>query len=234
MSDPTHARTIPSRPSGLGRLLSGRGAAPLPPDDPGRGLRIACLVWTALCSLGLLMNNVVGPVLSPDRPLDDAWPYPANPVAFGCIALSLALFFYAGSPRRPRRRLAQLALGYEVAIAFGIGVVNQWTPNPTGLSWICVVVLVHPLIVSTPPLPTLAASLAAASMDLVGLWITERRGVELPSGEVLLWTYLPNYLCALLAVVPSRVRAAMERHRDQARELGSYRVGKLLSRGGMG
>jgi serine/threonine-protein kinase len=180
------------------------------------------------------MNNVVGPAISPGKPLDDAWPMPANPVAFGIIALSLALFIYAGRPGNPPGRLVNLALLYEVAVAFGIGVVNQWTPNVSGLSWICVVILVHPLLVPTPPGRTLLASFAAASMDLVGLGITSARGVELPAASVLVWTYLPNYLTALLAVIPSRVRFRMEQHREQARELGSYRLGEVLGRGGMG
>jgi serine/threonine-protein kinase len=180
------------------------------------------------------MNNVVGPALSPDRPLDDAWPFPANPVALGTIALSLALAAYVGRSGLPAAHVVNLALVYEVVVAFGIGVVNQWTPNVHGLSWICVVVLVHPLIVPAPPGRMLAAALAAASMDLVGLRLSAARGAEVPPGSVLLWTYLPNYLCALLAVVPARVRARMEEHRETARELGSYRLGDILSRGGMG
>jgi serine/threonine-protein kinase len=203
-------------------------------DNPARSLRIACLVWTGLWSVGLLMNNVIGPAISPDRPLDDAWPFPANPVALGTIVLSLALGAYAGRPGVPPQRLMNLALLYEMAVAFGIGVVNQWTPNVHGLSWICVVVLVHPLLVPTPPGRTLIASMAAASMDLVGLRLTAARGVEIPPASVLLWTYLPNYLCALLAVIPARVRSRMEEHRKSARELGSYLLGELLSRGGMG
>jgi hypothetical protein len=48
---------------------------------------------------------------------------------------------------------------------------------------------------------TLAAALTAASMDLVGLAITGARGVPLPAASVLVWTYLPNYVCALLAAI---------------------------------
>jgi len=127
-----------------------------------------------------------------------------------------------------------LALAYEIVLAFGIGVVNQWTPNTSGLSWIAVLVLVHPLIVPAPMIRTLVVSLAAASMDLVGLAIAGTRGIELPSAPVIVWTCLPNYLCALIAVIPARVRVRMEEHHAASRELGSYRVGDLLSRGGMG
>ncbi|MFN8178025.1 MAG: serine/threonine-protein kinase [bacterium] len=202
--------------------------------DVGRSLRVACLVWMALWGFGLFMNLVVGPIVSPGRPLDDAWPWPAGPVAASCIVISAALFAYTKRRDVHASRVLDLALLYEVAIALGIGIVNQWTPNTTGLSWICVVILVHPLIVPAQPAKAFAAAVAAASMDLVGLGITRARGVEIPPASVLLWTYLPNFLCALLAVLPAHVRARLEKQREDVRELGSYRIGELLGRGGMG
>ncbi|MEZ5294017.1 MAG: serine/threonine-protein kinase [Vicinamibacterales bacterium] len=203
-------------------------------ESPGRSLRVACLAWVGLWSVGLFMNNVVGPLVSPDQPMDDAWPWPANPIAFGCILVSLALFVVSKRTDLPPSRLIDLSLLYEIVLAAGIGIVNQWTPNTVGLSWIVVVILVHPLLVPAPMGKTLAASLIAASMDPVGLAVASTRGLELPAPAVLVWTYLPNYLCALLAVFPARVRMRMEEHHSRARELGSYRVGELLSRGGMG
>jgi serine/threonine-protein kinase len=202
--------------------------------DPGRSLRVACLVWIALWSLGLFMNHVVGPLVSPDRPLDDAWPWPGSPVAAACIAFSAVLFAYAKRGRASAERLLNLALLYELVLAFGIGVVNQWTPNTVGLSWICVVILVHPLLVPTPPGKAQLVAFGAASMDLVGLAIAGARGVDIPPPSVLVWTYLPNYICALLAGVPTHIRYRMEQDRIEAREFGSYRLGELLGRGGMG
>jgi serine/threonine-protein kinase len=180
------------------------------------------------------MNNIVSPLVSPEQPLDDAWPWPANPIAFGCILVSIALFIVSRRPGVRASRLVDLALLYEIILAAGIGIVNQWTPNSIGLSWIVVVILLHPLIVPAPMVKACAASLVAASMDFVGLAVAGARGAELPPLTVMMWTYLPNYLCAALAVVPTRVRMRMEEHRTTARELGSYKVGELLSRGGMG
>ena len=203
-------------------------------DDPGRSLRVACLVWVGLWSFGLFMNNVVSPLVSPDQPLDDAWPWPANPIAFACIFISIVLIGVSRRPALPANRLVDLALLYEVILALAIGIVNQWTPNTTGLSWIAVLILMHPLIVPAPAGKVLVASIAAASMDFVGLAISGARGSELPLLSVMIWTYLPNYVCVVLALVPSRVRLRMEQHRSMARQLGSYQVGELLSRGGMG
>jgi serine/threonine-protein kinase len=203
-------------------------------DNPGRSLRVTCLVWVSLWSFGLFMNNIVSPLVSPGQPLDDAWPWPANPIAFGCILASIVVFALSRRPGVRASRLVDLALLYEIVLAAGIGIVNQWTPNSVGLSWIVVVILLHPLIVPAPMMKVFAASLVAASMDFVGLAIAGARGSELPALSVMIWTYLPNYVCAALAVVPTRVRMRMEEHHTAARELGSYKVGELLSRGGMG
>ena len=68
-------------------------------------------------------------------------------------------------------------------MAFGIGVVNQWHPVALAgrLSWICVVVLLFPLLVPGSTRMVLVGSFLAASMDPVGILITRARGVEVPS-----------------------------------------------------
>jgi serine/threonine-protein kinase len=235
------------------------------PVDAAARLRAACAVWIGLWSLGLFMNNLVGPLISPDRPLDDAWPYPASPVAALVILVSLALFIHlrpaakvdvtsaddrsaeaarpidADGAVRPSlarrvsaRRVLDLALGYEVFLAAGIGLVNQWTPNTIGLSWICALILVHPLIVPDSPGRTLVAALGAASMDPLGMVVTAARGVPLPPVSALVWAVLPNYICAFLAVLPAQLVGRLSRELSSARELGSYRLGEKLGGGGMG
>ncbi len=202
--------------------------------DAARRLRVAALVWITLWSIGLVMNNLVGPMISPDRPLDDAWPWPANPAAFACILVSIGLVLYTRRRSADSQRLLNLALGYELVLALAIGLVNQWTPNEYGLSWICVLIIVHPLLVPNTPGKTFVVSVAAASMDLVGLWASGLRGQTLPPAEVLLWTYLPNYICAVIAVVPARILTKLSHQAYAAEELGSYKLGELLGRGGMG
>jgi serine/threonine-protein kinase len=216
------------------RATPGEGLPPELLQAASRRLGLAALVWAGLWGFALLMNNVVGPVLSPDAPLDDAWPLPGNPVAVAVIVVSLGLFVYTRRRACDCQFSLDLGLGYEVFLAFAIGFVNQWTPNVTGLSWICVLVLVHPMIVPNTPGKTLVAALLAASMDPVGLAITSARGVPIPSVPVILWTYLPNYVCALLAVLQVRIITGLGRQVRDAQEVGSYRLGDLLGSGGMG
>lgn len=209
----------------------------LPADlarDASRRLGLASLVYAAAWALQVAFNNLIAPVLSPGRPLDDAFPWPANPVAAVIIAASIALFIYTRRAACDCELSLNLGLAYEVLVAAGIGIVNQWTPNTSGLSWICVLVVVHAVIVPHTRARTLTAAFIAASMDLVGFAIAGARGVSLPPTPVMIWFVLPNYLCSAVAVVAAQVINSLGREVRTARELGSYRLGELLGRGGMG
>ncbi|MGD2136330.1 MAG: serine/threonine-protein kinase [Gemmatimonadales bacterium] len=214
-----------------------RTTAVLPGDlveVASRRLGLMCLVWAGLWAFALVMNNLVSPLLSPGRPLDDAWPIPGNPVAGIVILVSLALFAYTRWHACDCRRTLDLGLLYLIVLAAAIAVVQQWTPNVSGLSWICVLVLIHPMIVPHTPARTLAAALVAASMDPLALWVSSLRGVDVPNASLVLWVYLPNYVCAFLSVLPAHVIRGLGGEVKQARELGSYQLGKLLGSGGMG
>ena len=211
------------------------------PDDLLREatvrLGILARVWAGLYVIGIAMNDLVAPLLH--LPMHDLipWGRPADVVGVLSIALSVWLWRYTRRLScRPRLAL-DLALGYEVLLALGIGIVNQWEPHRLlagRLSWICVLVLLFPMIVPNTPRKTLIASLLAASMDPVGLLIAHARGLETPTLAVIMWNYLPNYVCAAIAVIPSKIMVRLGRQVQQARELGSYRLVQLIGRGGMG
>jgi hypothetical protein len=238
MSRPALLETqVPSTPA----PRAGQAASETLPDDlqqeATERLGILALVWAALFAFGILMNDVIAPLLH--LPMRDLipWGRPADVVAVLSIGVSLWLFWYTRRRTCQPRVALDLALPYEVLLAFGMGVVNQWEPHRVlagRLSWICVLVLLFPMLVPNTPKKTLIASLAAASMDPVGLIVAHWRGLELPALTVLLWNYLPNYTCALLAVVPSKIMARLGRQVQQARELGSYRLVELIGQGGMG
>lgn len=217
-----------------GQSTSGTG---LPQDllqDASRRLGIASLVYAGAWAVQVVFNGLIAPVLSPGQPLDDAFPWPGNPVAALIIAASIMLFLYTRRAACDCELALNLGLAYEILVAAGIGLVNQWTPNTGGLSWICVLVVVHPIVVPHTRARTLAAAMIAASMDPLGLAIAGARGVPLPPTGVMVWAVLPNYICAAVAVIASHVITRLGRAVRTARELGSYRLGELLGRGGMG
>ena len=196
-----------------------------------------CLVWLILWSLGILLNNLVAPLL--EIPVDQVipWNREANVAAAIGIALSLLLYREARRPGTDEHRLLKLAIGYQLLTALAVGIVNQTVPERIlagRLSWICVLVLVFPLIVPTPPKTTLWTSLLAASADPVGILLAYSMGKPVPNIDLIFWAYLPNYVCALLAIVPAGILTRLSRQVRKARELGSYRLDALIGRGGMG
>ena len=46
--------------------------------------------------------------------------------------------------------------------------------------------------------------------------------------------FMPNYACAVVALVPSHVLQRLGRRLREAQEMGSYQLVELLGRGGMG
>jgi eukaryotic-like serine/threonine-protein kinase len=213
---------------------------PIPGDlltDTARRLRIACVVWAVLWTIGILVNHLVVPRLglAPGQVVD--WPRVADVLAAVCILASILVYRFAPIACQRAETLVDLGIVYEVVLAFSIGVINQWNPQVLlagRLSWICVLVLLYPMIVPGPPKKILLGSLVAASMDPVGLVIARLRGLDVPPMSALIWTYLPNYICAGLAVIPSHILARLSRQVSRAREMGSYQLGELIGQGGMG
>jgi serine/threonine-protein kinase len=199
-------------------------------------LRIAAAVWIGLWVIGLVMNHLVRPLLELPADAVLAWPPLADVFAVVFILLSAALYRWAPTCRSQGHKLVNVGLAYEVLLAFGVGIVNQWNPAVLGgrLSWLCVLILIQPLIVPAPPKKTLIASLLAATMDPVGIFVAHLRGVEIPSLALLVWAYTPNYVCAFLAVLPSKIIIRMGRQVSRAREMGSYRLADRIGEGGMG
>ena len=218
----------------------GRAGDELPDDllrEATQRLGILAVVWAGLFVIGLTLNHLVAPLLHMNMQELIPWGRAADTVAVISIAVSLWLWRYTRRFTCNPRWALDVALGYQVLLAFGIGIVNQWDPQRLlagRLSWLCVLILIFPMIVPNTPRKTLFASLIAATMDPLGIVVAHLRGLDTPSFAVILWNYLPNYVCALIAVIPSKIMVRLGRHVQRARELGSYRLVELIGRGGMG
>ncbi len=80
----------------------------------------------------------------------------------------------------------------------------------------------------------LVASLASAATDPLAAWIAHLYGAPMVSAANTLVLYLPNFACAVVAILPSHVLHRLGRRLRQAQEMGSYQLVELLGRGGMG
>lgn len=203
-------------------------------EDSVRRFRLAAVTWGCLWAIGLVMNHVVRPHLALPSAFVLEWPRLADAFAVFFLIESFALYRIA--PALHGAKLVNAALANEIALAFAVGIVNQWNPAVLGgrISWMCVLILIHPLIVPTTPRKTLIASLLAASMDPLGLFVAHQRGLALPGLPLLVWAYLPNYVCAAIAVLPSAIITRLSRQVSHARQMGSYRLADRIGAGGMG
>ena len=221
------------------RATSAPGADFLPDElaeEAAERLRIAAMVILGLWTTLLVVNHLVAPYL--DMAVDQVVPWPpiADLLAVVCIALSALVYRLAPVAAPVPGQLPLLATAYQVAVGYAIGVIKQWQPVALAgrLSWLCGGILIFPLLVPASPPVVLIGGVLTASMDPVGLAIARARGLELAPLGLLVWTYLPNYICAFLAVLSSRIIGHLGRKVRRARQYGSYRLVERIGRGGMG
>jgi eukaryotic-like serine/threonine-protein kinase len=162
-------------------------------------------------------------------------------IAVVAVAVSLLLFAYTRRANRDPQRILDIGLAYMIFTALGLGLTFHSGPIlPTlsispQISWIGAVVLMFSAIVPTTRMKTLVAGLVAVSMNPVGmLWARAQGYWDFgPASNALLMHY-PDYLLVGVAVVISHVVTTLGRQVAKAREMGSYQLGELIGRGGMG
>ena len=101
-------------------------------------------------------------------------------------------------------------------------------------SWTAILILAAAMIMPTTPRRTLIGSLIAASMGPIAMGILYLLGRPLLSPGVTFVIYLPNFVWAVIATLPSTMFQKMGRQIRDARELGSYELVEQLGAGGMG
>lgn len=142
------------------------------------------------------------------------------------------------------RHIARLGVAYKLTGAlvmslsfFAVEPMLQATPSQ--LTWLGVWIVVFPVVVPALPGRTAMTSFAAAATaPLVFAVATLVRGDPWPAASLLVGTFLPYFMCAGLAVVPSMVVASLayDLHlaRAAVRDYGAYRLIEQIGRGGMG
>ena len=165
-------------------------------------------------------------------------------IALVSAPVCLALYFYTRKSGRSPTRILDLGHAFVIFTALGLGLAWHWapvpledmvlarTPNP---SWIGLLVLVFAAMVPSAPGKMLITGLIAVSMNPLGMAIAKLRGAWVYGPDSnLLMMHFPDYLVAGIAVVISYGVNQLGRQVTKAREMGSYQLGELLGKGGMG
>src|SRR5262245_53625416 len=234
--------------SGYHKLIAPRTPTPAPDAHEQTGLtrlpeellseqvqRLAVFsaVGGGLWTYGLVMDSIV-------NPLTVRTVIPVIQIVIDALAilLSVAMYFYVPYRGHSPQTKSDVSLVYFVLNAMGIAVLNTWTRIPITdtlhLSWNTVAILVSSMIMPATPKKMLAASIIAASMDPLGIWVAHLRGMPTPSFVNTFVLFMPNYACAVVAVLPSHLLLRLGRRLRQAQDMGSYHLVELLGRGGMG
>jgi hypothetical protein len=196
---------------------------------------VAAGLWVAGTILGrLAMRSMQGHAPALGKAPGDA-------IAAVSVLASLLLFVYTRTANRNPQRILDIGLAYMILTAFALGLTFHLRPNlPTlsvapEISWIGAAILIFSAIVPNTRTKTLIGGLVAASMNPVGMFWARAQGHWDfgPASNALLMHY-PDYLLVGVAVVISHVVTTLGRQVAKAREMGSYQLGELLGRGGMG
>ena len=167
---------------------------------------------------------------------------PTDLIAAVSVVGSLALFAFV---RRRRdvdpRKVLDLGLVYMVLTAFAISIDMHWDPVPHDLdvrpmiTWVGVVILMFAAIVPNAPMKFFVAAAVAATMNPAGMLLARTLGTWDfgPASKIALMHY-PDFILVGVAVVISHVVTKLGQQVARAREMGSYQLGELLGRGGMG
>jgi tRNA A-37 threonylcarbamoyl transferase component Bud32 len=224
--------TPPAPPSG-----SGRGSAGLPDDVVAEQARrvvlfsgVAAFMWSfGLAMDGVILPATVGAHAAPAGLLVDVIG------AATTVAVFLALRF-AGVTAQAQRRAGMWVLLLNAALITGLELFNlEMIAHAIGHpSWIAILILTSAMIMPNTPRRTLIGCLAAAAMGPVAMGIASAAGQAMPPLPTVLVLYLPNFLWAVIATLPSAMFQRMGRQLNEARALGSYELLEQLGAGGMG
>src|SRR3954471_5875023 len=204
-------------------------------------LQVLALIGAGLWLIGPLLAHLAFYLITPANARPEQFG-PTDIVAAVAFLMSLGLYLYLRAREHDPQFIINLGLGYMVASAGALALMFHLRAPMTGpmdvspmISWIGPIILMFAALVPGSPWKLFLAGLVAASMDPLGMAISQAVGHYQygPFRNALVMHY-PSYLLLGVAVVISRVVTRLGRQVAKEREMGSYRLGELLGRGGMG
>ena len=202
--------------------------------------RLALMAMTA-CVLWIVANlawRATWPSFHPDAPpLGFRTP---DMITIIAAAASLALWLFIRRTSRSPQFYLNLGLAYLVVTCFAVAVVMHWgLPETESLgpviSWTGVVIIMFAAVLPVEPRKMLIAALVGASMNPLAMMLTRVHGLDaLDALKTGLLMHYTDFMLAGIAYVISRVVTRLGKQVSKAREMGSYQLGELIKRGGMG
>jgi serine/threonine protein kinase len=230
-------KLVAPRPATPVSPAASRSGSHLPTDivaDQIQRLRLFCLIAGGMWLIGFVVDAFVFP-----RVLGTTVLRAAVVIQLTAILSAVAIYVYVCYAPQSAKKKTDAGLWLMVLNSFDVALLETWVRSPLELkigqpSWIAIVILLSAMIMPSTPRKMTIAALIAASMGPLGVWIAYLRGLPVPSLVTTFVLYLPNYTCAIAAVMPSIMFQRIGRRLREARELGSYELIEQLGQGGMG
>ena len=203
-------------------------------DEQLRRVKLFTGVSAFMWAFGLVMDSLVFPVVF-------EVPVRRSILIVEVIAVIVAIAILLLLRYAPFARATKCDAGLWLMLlnVFGATSIDTWVAGMETVylgtpSWTAVIILVSAMIMPNTPRKTLIASLAAAAMGPIGVWVAALRGLPVPSAAATLVLFLPNFIWAAIATLPAAMFQRLGRQLREARELGSYELIERLGEGGMG
>jgi serine/threonine-protein kinase len=218
---------------------SQRAAGRMPAEllsEQVRRLAVFSSVAGSLWSFGLLTDLVIMPIARGNGMIN----WKAIPLEAGAALVAFVMCFFVRTSKATDAAKTNAGLAFMLLNAAGIAALNAWASllpprlDEVHISWITVLILIYSMIAPTEPRRMLFVSLAAAAMDPLAFALASATGAATPPMVVVAMMTWPNFACAVIAMLPSKVFQRIGRRLHEAQELGSYHLVELLGTGGMG
>jgi tRNA A-37 threonylcarbamoyl transferase component Bud32 len=214
-----------------------RGSSGLPEDvltEQARRIVLFAGVSAFMWSFGLAMDGLILPATIGFQPARAGLL-----LEIFSAAVTLAVFLFVRFSRMHTHTKCLAGVWLMLLNAFLITLLEiyniQIVPYTVGHpSWTAILILTSAMIMPSTPRRTLIASLVAAAMGPIGMGAAHLAGRDVPPLATTLVLYIPDFVWAVIATLPSAMFQRMGRQLKQARALGSYELIEQLGAGGMG
>jgi hypothetical protein len=165
----------------------------------------------------------------------------------GMITSSLVVLVLSTGSRVKPRTLVSIGLVYQVVVSWCLAVGSYWgafyqipasylTGDRVGMSPVVVWFMSYTVLVPARPRSAIVALLgsAAAIPTIYGLNMHYGVAPWLPQSDFVILFVLPYLLTAVMAYVMAQVIFSLGKDVRRAREIGSYKLRRVIGRGGMG
>ena len=163
----------------------------------------------------------------------DGWGWPGHTIALVLVGLSVAVVVTARSHRLEPRLVLDLALLYEIAVSLGVSMTDNLVAWPEaglvrGVSWVCVWIVLFPVLVPITPGKAWLAALASAAMGPLAYVIALAGGREAAPWVTVVSLYAPNFASVILAGIGASIVHSMASEMNKAKRALTRRLSAIM------